>query len=433
VSAWRDGNRVRLLENGEEYYPRVFEAMAQARSQVFVETFILFDDKVGRELQHALVGAARRGVRVELHVDGYGSHDLPVSYVDRLTAAGVRVHLFDPRRRLLGFRVNIFRRMHRKIVVVDGRVAFVGGINFSLDHLREHGPRAKQDYAVEVEGPVVADIQALVERAVVPPARWWQRRRPAQACHACAGTGSALAQFVARDNDHRRDEIEHHYRDTIRRARRQIIIANAYFFPGYRLLRDLRDAARRGVDVRLILQGRPDLPWVRWVALTLYDYLLQGGVKIYEFCERPMHAKVATVDDDWATVGSSNLDPLSLSLNLEANLIVRDRAFAQDLRQRLGSMMDRQCTAIGPGDAPRRTLWRQLLTFVAFHATRRFPHWAGLLPGHQRPALPVTVPPPPANDPAEGAAGMLGALKARRAARSVAESAASRKSRASGR
>ena len=428
AALWRDGNRVRLLENGEEYYPCVFAAIAAARSELFVETFILFDDPVGRELQQALIAAARRGVRVELTVDGYGSHDLPAPFVDALTAAGVRVHVFDPRRRLFGFRVNIFRRMHRKLVVVDGRRAFVGGLNFSHDHLRDHGPQAKQDYAVEIEGPLVGDIRALAERAVAPPSRWWWRRGAVAAIANRPPAGRATALLAARDNEHRRDEIEAHYRAAIRGARRQVIIANAYFFPGYRLLRELRDAARRGVDVRLVLQGRPDMPWVRWVALALYDYLLRGGVRIYEFCERPLHAKVATVDNEWATVGSSNLDPLSLSLNLEANVVVRDRHFSARLRERLLTMMAEHCKAIGPGEAPPRNPWRLLLSFLAFHVTRRFPAWAGLLPGHGRQAQAVTVGP---SDSAP--VGVTAARAVRRAARGSGESAAARRSRANAR
>jgi cardiolipin synthase len=392
-SLWREGNRVRLLENGEEFYPRVFEAMARARSEIFVETFILFDDPVGRQLQQALIDAARRGLRVELTVDGYGSYDLTSEFVTAMVKAGVRMHVFDPRPRLLGFRINIFRRMHRKVVVIDGKLGFVGGLNFSFDHLREHGPAAKQDYAVEIEGPLVGDLRALADGAVAPPRRWWWRRPAPPADAARASAGQATALLAARDNHRRRDEIEWHYRQAIQRARREIIIANAYFFPGYRLLRDLRDAARRGVKVRLILQGRPDMPWVRWIALTLYDYLLRAGVSIHEYCERPLHAKVATVDDDWATVGSSNLDPLSLSLNLEANVIVRDRAFNQHVRERLELLMRERCTEVSAEQAPPRTPWRQLLTFLAFHATRRFPRWAGLLPGHRSRAVPVTVTP----------------------------------------
>lgn len=396
-AAWRDGNRVRLLENGEEFFPRVFEAIGQARAELLVETFILFEDQVGRPLQAALIAAARRGVRVDLTVDGYGSPDLSPRFLSAMTDAGVRVHVFDPRPRLMGFRVNIFRRLHRKLVVIDGRRAFVGGLNYAEDHLIAFGPDAKQDYAVELEGPVVADIRALAAAAVAPRGHWWRRRAPAEPARALAARGGARVLFAVRDNDHRRDEIEQHYRDAVRAARREVIIANAYFFPGYRLLKELRHAAERGVEVRLILQGRPDMPAVRWIGLSLYDYLLRGGVRIYEFCERPLHAKVAAIDGEWATVGSSNLDPLSLSLNLEANVIVRDREFTGELRERLMGLVREHCREVQPQDAPRRTLWRQLLSFVAFHVARRFPAWAGYLPGHRR-ALPVPVALPAANE-----------------------------------
>jgi cardiolipin synthase A/B len=385
IGTWKDGNRVRLLENGEEYFPRVFEAIGEARSEVFVETFILFDDKVGRQLRAALIGAAQRGVRVELTVDGYGSPDISGEFIGPLLAAGAHVHVFDPRRRLLGFRMNIFRRMHRKMVVIDGRRAFVGGLNFSFDHLREFGPEAKQDYAVEVEGPVVNDIRELAAMAVAPPGRWWRRRALAPPRAALSRRGSVAAVFVTRDNEQRRDEIELHYRNAIRAAQREIVVANAYFFPGYRLLRELRSAAQRGVKVCLILQGRPDMPLVRWVALALYDYLLQAGVRIYEFCERPLHAKVAVIDGDWATVGSSNLDPLSLFLNLEANIVVRDAAFGRRLRERLHQLMEKHCSEITPERAPPRTPWRQFLSVLAFHFVRRFPTYAGWLPGHREP------------------------------------------------
>jgi cardiolipin synthase A/B len=227
-----------------------------------------------------------------------------------------------------------------------------------------------------------------------PTSTSWRSRRPAPARLAPPPpAGDALVLVAARDNDRRRDEIERHYRDAIRNARREVIIANAYFFPGYRLLKELRNAARRGVNVRLILQGRPDMPFVRWIGLTLYDYLLRAGVHIHEYCERPLHGKVATVDEHWATVGSCNLDPLSLSLNLEANVIVRERAFNQELRDKLAVLMERHCKVVTPEQAPRRTLGRQILSFLAFHVARRFPAWAGWVPGHGRPQLPVTVEP----------------------------------------
>uniref|UniRef100_UPI0017BBE745 cardiolipin synthase ClsB n=1 Tax=Methylibium sp. TaxID=2067992 RepID=UPI0017BBE745 len=182
---WKDGNRFRLLENGEAFFPAVFAAIEAAEREVLIETFILFEDKVGLALHAALIAAARRGVQVDLTIDGWGSHDLSPSFIEALTAAGVHLHVFDPIWRVLGKRLNVLRRMHRKIVVIDGRLAFVGGINYSADHLADFGPLAKQDYSVECVGPIVDDIHGFACAAVGRPAcatpaapRRWFRHRP---------------------------------------------------------------------------------------------------------------------------------------------------------------------------------------------------------------------------------------------------------------
>lgn len=402
TSRWKSGNRFRLLENGEEFYPAVFSAIAAAEREVLVETFILFEDKVGLALRDVLVEAARRGVQVDLTIDGWGSPDLSAGFIESLTAAGVRLHVFDPIWRVLGKRLNVLRRMHRKIVVIDGQLAFVGGINYSADHLADFGPQAKQDYAVEAVGPIVEDIHHFACTAVGRPAtaavpRRWFRRRAAPAADAAQapGTpaaGSAQALFVTRDNHRHRTDIERHYRIAIRAARSEIIIANAYFFPGYRLLRELRQAARRGVNVRLILQGEPDMPIAKFAASLLYDHLLHAGVKIFEYCDRPLHGKVALTDAEWATVGSSNLDPLSLSLNLEANVIIRDRGFNQRLRERLEHLIERSCREVIADPSRQRSFGRATMGFFVFHFLRRFPAWASSLPAH-RPTLNSLRPP----------------------------------------
>lgn len=388
LSRWHRGHRVALLENGEEYFPRLFAAIAAAEREVLVETFILFDDPVGQQFRSAVLAAAARGVQIEISIDGYGSAPLTAEFCEPMIAAGVRIHVYDPVKTVFGYRTQIFRRLHRKLVVVDQRIAWCGGINLSHEHCRDFGPQSKQDYALQIEGPVVADLHgAMLE--MLPAAqrrRWWQwrhwRRPPAASASAPAHRGDALAALVIRDNDRHRADIEHIYRVGIRAAQRQIIIANAYFFPGYRLLRDLRRAARRGVDVRLILQGNPDMKPVQWAANTLHDYLLRGGVRIYEYIERPMHAKVALIDEDWVTVGSSNLDPLSLFLNLEANLVVRDAPLTQTLRKSLEQLLARHCREIPPERARRRSLLRQMLSYFAYHVTRRLPLVAGWLPAH---------------------------------------------------
>jgi len=401
---WLPGNRVTLLENGEEYYPRVFGAIAAARHEVMLETFIWFDDKVGRELRRVLTEAARRGVRVHVLFDGWGSPEIDARFCAGMLEAGVKLRAFEPAQKLLGARLNLLRRMHRKLVVIDGERAFVGGINYSADHLADYGPEAKQDYAVELEGPVVAQIHAFCRAGLETPQpareRWrrayrrlrdfrgW-RERPARrevapvAARGGAPVSSAGAHvaFVTRDNRFHRDDIELQYRLALRLARRRIVIANAYFFPGWRLLKDMRRAARRGVRVDLVLQGQPDMAIVRGAASLLHAHLVGAGVRVLEYCERPLHGKVAVVDDEWATVGSSNLDPISLGLNLEANVFIRDATFAAGLRGRLDELIEYRCRAVEvqpPG--PLLARWISLRNAIVFHFLRRFPRWARQLP-----------------------------------------------------
>ena len=404
---WRPGNRIALLENGEQFYPRVFASIAAARREVLLETFIWFDDAVGRELREVLTAAARRGVRVHVLFDGWGSPEIDAAFSRSMIEAGVHLRAFEPAHTLLGRRLNMLRRMHRKLVVVDAERAFVGGINYSADHLGDYGPEAKQDYAVEIEGPLVAEIHAFCRASLVTPQpareRWrrayrrlhelrgWRRwtgwmRRPARRADRggtppAVSASGALAAFVTRDNRYHRDDIERQYRLAIRLARRRVVIANAYFFPGWRLLKDLRRAARRGVRVELVLQGKPDMAIVRTGATMLHGHLVRAGVRIFEYCERPLHGKIAMIDDEWATVGSSNLDPISLGLNLEANVFIRDREFATGLRGRLDALIEHRCREVevdAPG--PLAAAWIAVRSTVVFHFLRHFPRWALQLP-----------------------------------------------------
>jgi len=406
-SHWVPGNRITLLENGEGFYPRVFDTIGDAEHEVLLETFIVFDDKVGRALQRALLRAAGRGAKVDVLFDGWGSPDLPPSFTRPLQEAGVNLRSFEPVRRLFGARINMLRRMHRKLVVVDKRRAFVGGINYSADHLADFGPLAKQDYAVEIEGPLVGQIHAFCHASLLAPqpARrvWLQQWRQRRAREEDVGPGDTAdltaaggvrAAFVTRDNSSQRNDIERHYRAAVRTAKSRILIANAYFFPGYLLLRDLRHAAKRGVQVDLVLQGRPDLAWVQRATELLYGYLMRAGVHVYLYDERPLHAKVAVVDDRWATVGSSNLDPTSLSLNLEANIVVRDTAFASKLRQQIEHLMLQRCEPVQlPTPGPLRSAWIAVRSLVVYHAMRYFAAWVGGSPNAAPHVVPLRIKP----------------------------------------
>jgi cardiolipin synthase len=211
--------------------------------------------------------------------------------------------------------------------------------------------------------------------------------------------GDGGGRLVVRDNIEHTTDIERYYRAGLRSAKQDVLIANAYFFPGYRLLRELAKTARRGVRVRLLLQGEPDMPVARLAGTMLYDYLMSAGVEIHEYCKRPLHGKVAVVDDDWSTVGSSNLDPLSLALNLEANVVARDASLNQALRASLEHLIAHDCKPVPVSPQPKWALRRFWIGVVVFHFLRRFPAWAGSLPAH-KPRLRTIAP----GTPGEGEA-----------------------------
>ena len=375
---WQEGNSVELLINGEDYFSRVFECIRAARKEVLLETFIIFEDRVGEALQQALIEAANNGAYVVVTVDDYGTSDLSNSFVGRMLAAGVHIQLFDPRPRLMGMRTNLFRRLHRKVVVVDGELAFIGGINYSVDHMSDTGLTAKQDYAVLVRGPIVADIHLSALRLLGEAVR---AKVPALRV-ATQHAGGARMLLCERDNDQHTTDIEEQYLQAIRNATQRITIANAYFFPSYRFLRELRNAARRGVKVTLILQGQPDMPFVRVCSRLTYTYLLRDGVKIHEYTQRALHGKVALIDREWSTVGSSNLDPLSLALNLEVNLFIRDQQLNQQLHEHLTGLAAAHSKEMSLRGAARGQWWRTPMIFLSFHFLRHFPAIAGLFPAH---------------------------------------------------
>lgn len=390
ASRWRDGNSAQLLINGEDFFAQVFDCIRRARKEVLLETFIIYQDRVGEALQRVLIEAASRGVRVIVTADGYGTADLDSEFVAQLLSAGVHLQLFDPRPKVLGVRTNLFRRLHRKLVVIDAEQAFIGGLNYSVDHLTDSGVSAKQDYALWVRGPVVADIYQSCLNMIRPAARKTFSALPVST----GQRGSARMLMSIRDNNDHTIDIEEQYLLAIRKANQRIIIANAYFLPSYRFLRELRNAARRGVKVCLILQGQPDLPLVRICSRMLYTYLLREGVLIHEYTQRALHGKVAVIDHEWSTVGSSNLDPLSLSLNLEANLFIRDPALNHQLHEHLLELVATHSKQISLKRAGRGQWWRAPLIFVFFHFLRHFPAIAGLFPAHALRLKPVRLPTP---------------------------------------
>lgn len=378
------GHEVVLLEGGREYFPALIEAIESARSQVFVETYLFADDDSARAVARALAGAARRGVAVNVTVDGFGTPRL-VGEVDRvLREASVRVETFRPEKRPLSLDRGRLRRMHRKLAVIDGRVAFVGGINL-LDDLNDPNygalARPRLDFAVRVRGPIVASAHLAAQRlswelslvnrplrAARAARRSWERLA-ADLVSDVTPAGPIRASLVLRDNFRFRRAIEREYLRAIGQARREVLIANSYFFPGTRFRRALVSAARRGVRVRLLLQGRVEYLLPHYAAQALYDELLREGVEIVEYRSSFLHAKVAVMDDR-ATVGSSNIDPFSLLLAREANVFVTDADFAATLRGRIEGEIARGGVPVQLRHHRRRPFLIRLLNRIAFAILR---------------------------------------------------------------
>jgi cardiolipin synthase A/B len=374
VNRFKPGNKLTLLRNGTEYFPALERAIDAAQHEVWFETYIFADDASGRQVAAAFERAALRGVKVRAMVDGWGARIYLTASLEReMTAAGVELQRYRPEVAPWQFRSHRLRRLHRKLCQIDGRVAFVGGINV-IDDTNTPGhtpPRA--DFAVMVEGPLVVSIARTMQRVwalvqlvrsgnsdvpLFPDPRRGQR------------AGSQTAKFVTRDNLRHRRDIERAYLAAIRTAKDEIIIANSYFFPGIRFRRALKDAAGRGVVVTLLLQARVEYLLLHFATRALYGQLLHAGIIIQEYHRSMLHAKVAVVDDHWATVGSSNIDPYSLLMAREANVFVRDNGFNRELKTQLVEMMSAGSRRVATSDWESRPRLYKAAIWISYGIVR---------------------------------------------------------------
>jgi len=334
MTSFLPGNHIQLLRNGTEYFPALEEAINAAQQEIFMETYIYEPDVVGRRIATALKRAAARGVAVSLLLDGFGCKQIPASFVSDLEQGGVEVLFYRPKVSPWTLRHRRLRRLHRKLVVIDGRVGFVGGINIidDMNTPRHKAPRI--DYAVRVEGMLLAAMRATMRRLWRRTA-WISLRLTSHSNPGSApvAVGTMQAAFVMRDNVWHRRDIELAYLEAIENARTEIVIANSYFLPGIRFRRALIAARRRGVRVILLLQARVEYLLLDFASHALYAQFLAADIDIFEYHASFMHSKVAVIDSTWATIGSSNIDPFSLLLAREANMVVKDAGFAAELRQ----------------------------------------------------------------------------------------------------
>ncbi len=383
------GHQLQLLQGSQAFFAALVEAMDASLHEVRLETYIFNVRGGGEQVALALERAAARGVAVYVVVDGIGTPELPAPWPERFAAAGVQWRVFKPLGRLGLLVPSRWRRLHRKLCVVDGQVAFCGGMNvlddwFDPNHGELVAPR--YDFSVCVTGPLVQAtylamnqfwwrMQAAQRAQRVDWAGAWQALQQAvqekrQSAPVDTIMGGATAELVLRDNLRFRTRIERAYRQAFGDARHDIILANAYFLPGRKIRQSLIHAVQRGVRVRLLLQGRYEYFMQYHAANALYAPLLAAGVEIYEYTPSFMHAKVAVVDGRWATVGSSNLDPLSLLLAREANVVVQDEAFAQGLQQSLEQAIDTDAKRVDVRQHAKRNMRQRVFDALAYWLMR---------------------------------------------------------------
>jgi len=367
------GNKVTLLQNGEAYFPAIESAFDRATHEIYLETYIYHNDATGRRVADALRRASLRGVNVYLLIDGYGSKDLPQSMLDYLRDAGVKTLVFRPKISPWTFKRVRLRRLHRKIVVVDREIAFVGGINIIDDCERTGDLPPRFDYAVAVEGPLVEVIRISVRRLWSMVA--WSRFHKGTThggpppVSIFAG-GQMSAAFLVRDNLRHRRDIEKAYLQAIEQAQYEVILAHAYFLPGLNFRHALIGAAGRGVRVVLLLQGRVEYFLQHHATRALYGNLLDAGIEIYEYSESLLHAKVAVIDGHWATVGSSNIDPFSLLLSREANVVVADAEFVATLTQSLRQTIETNARRVLRDDWNQQPVYSRFTSWLSYGLLR---------------------------------------------------------------
>lgn len=377
------GNQIKLLRNGAEYFPALEAAIENATHEVYLQTYIYQADTTGIRIGNALMRAARRGVIVNVLLDGFGCKDLPKSFIHELELAGVQVMFYRARISPWTLKKKRLRRLHRKVAVIDSQVGFVGGINiiddYDLPNQRPNNVPPRIDYAVRIEGrllpTMVASVHKLWRRMawthLLPVSPTVSSAKSHQDTHSQSKTAGIKAAFALRDNVLHRHDIEDAYLEAIDNAKSEIIIANAYFVPGRKFRRSLLAAAKRGVNVKLLLQGRMEY-FLMFATHAFYSEFLRSGIEIYEYRKSFMHSKVAVVDSYWATVGSSNIDPFSLLLAREANVIVKNAIFSEELRADIVTSIQEGAYWVSPQEWARGNIIKRFASWLAYGLVRLF-------------------------------------------------------------
>lgn len=357
---YRDGHTIELLRSGENFFDTCEKTIDAAKQYIHFQTYIVDDDETGRRIVNALIKAAERGVRVYFLLDAYGGVSFSKELIKKVEEAGILFRLFSPQLITKGFQLSL--RLHHKVVLVDGDTAIIGGMNIADRYHGKKGFKEWLDFAILIKGPECSHVLFILKRL-------WNRafisrkERSRETMHSPLQYNENVKVKVLQNNWYRNKiEILKSYRSALKHAQERMTIFASYFLPGRNERRLLRNASRRGVDIRIVLSAESDAPVFKRATNFLYDFILRNKITIYEYLPSNLHAKVATVDGKWSTIGSYNMNHLSDYGSVEMNADILDNRFAEKFEGLLQEIIEKDCRQVTFEEYTRRKTWLFQLT-----------------------------------------------------------------------
>jgi cardiolipin synthase A/B len=352
---YKGGHQITLLQSGEPFFAAVEKIIDEAVHFIHFQAYLIDEDETGKRIIDALIRASKRGVRTYLLLDAYGTKYLSEELVDSIENSGILFRFFSPTLVTKGFQLSL--RLHLKVVMADGMVAVIGGMNFAN---RYHGTASKKewlDFAVVVRGPECVQVLSILKRL-------WNKtfisreERSRETINMPVLYEDNVKLRILQNNWYRNKmEILKSYRSAVRHARDRIVIMASYFLPGRNDRKLLRNASQRGVDITIVLAAESDAPMFDKATYFLYDFILRSRIRIYEYLPSNLHAKVATVDGLWSTVGSYNLNHVSDYASVELNVGILDESIAQEFEELLRTIIKNDCREVTFEEYNRRSRW----------------------------------------------------------------------------
>jgi len=366
---YRGGHTIELLRSGEDFFAACEKVIDEARHYIHFQTYIVDDDQTGRRIVDALIRASRRKVRVYFLLDAYGGNSFSKDLIKKVKEGGVMFRLFSPGLISRDFQLSL--RLHHKVILADGDTAVIGGMNIADRYHGKKGTREWLDFAIKIRGPECAHVLFIV-KGLWNKAFISKHERSRETIHHPAVYEDDVKLKVIQNNWYRNKiEILKSYRSAFKHAQDRMIIFASYFLPGRNERRLLRNASRRGVDIKIVLSAESDAPVFKRATNFLYDFILRNNITIYEYLPANLHAKVATVDGKWSTIGSYNLNHLSDYGSIEMNADILDSGFASDFEALLLKIIRKDCRQVTFEEYAHRKTWLfQLTDWVAYQMIR---------------------------------------------------------------